>query len=95
LRPWIKNTVFGIGRVVAVAMFEYVEYPALFCARTRKLYVVLGWRFVTVVLVRVAAAPMSVNDTNPAACDSTRTAVASGALFVHVRAIWLEETTVA
>ena len=81
--------------MVTVAIFEYAEYPAAFCARTRKLYVVLGWRFVIPVLVSVAAAPISVNDVDPAGSDSTRIAVASGALFVQVRLIWLEETAVA
>jgi len=44
------------------------------------------------VLVNDGAAPISVNDADPAGCDSTRIAVASGALFVQVRLIWLERS---
>jgi len=47
------------------------------------------------VLVNDGAAPISVNDVDPAGCDSTRIAVASGALFVQVRFTWLEEIAVA
>ena len=43
----------------------------------------------------VAAAPTSEKLVEPATCDSTRMAVASGALFVQVRLIWLEEAAVA
>src|ERR1039457_5363581 len=93
--PWIKNAVFGIGSVVAATALEYVEYPAALCARTRKPYVVLGWRFVMPVLRRVAAVPMSVKVAAPATCDSTRIAVASGALFVQIRFTWLDEIAVA
>ena len=39
----------------------------------------------TVVAVRVGAGPMSLKQVEPACCDSTRMAVASGALFVQVK----------
>ena len=55
----------------------------------------MGWRFVTPVPVNVEAAKMSVNVVEFGGRYSTLIAVASGALFVHVRLIWLEETTVA
>jgi hypothetical protein len=91
----MRKTVFGSGSVVTVATLEYAEYPAPFCARTRKLYVVFGWRFGTPVLVSVAAGPISAKFVELAGKYSTRIAVASGALFVHVRFTWLEETAVA
>jgi hypothetical protein len=56
---------------------------------------VFGWRFGTPVLVSVAAAPISAKFVEPAVRYSTRIAVASGALFVHVRFTWLEEVAAA
>ena len=56
---------------------------------------VLGWRFVTPVLVSVAAAPISAKFVEPAGRYYTRIAAASGALFVQVRLTWVDETAVA
>src|ERR1039458_3324746 len=89
-RPWMRNTVLGIASVVADVVFEYAEYPAAFCARTRNVYVVFGWRFAREADVGVAAAPTSEKLEEPVGWDSTLIAVASGALFVQVRFTCLE-----
>ena len=47
------------------------------------------------VLVRVAAIPMSVNVADPGGWNSTRIAVASGALFIHVKVTCVAEVAVA
>ena len=87
--------VFGTGRVLTFASFEYAEYPAPFCARTRNVYIVFGWLLITPVPVKDTAAPMSVNVEVVAVCDSTRIAVASGALFVQVKFTCVAEVAVA
>lgn len=46
------------------------------------------------VLVNDGAAPISIKDEEPEDCDSTRIAMASGALFVHVRLTCVDENAV-
>jgi hypothetical protein len=62
----MRKTDFRTGNVVVVVTFEYPEYPAAFCARTRNVYVVFGWRFVMEADESVGAAPTSEKLAEPA-----------------------------
>jgi len=77
--------------VVALAVLEYAELPALLVARTRNVYIVLGDSPVAEYAVRFASRDATCVKDEPLLDCSTRYPVSLFALSVHVRLIWLVE----